>query len=584
MKKILSILLLLYVTNIYGQNPIKFKLNDNPIYLDNNGQPINRGSEFNVIVYGDGNGNTTTRQLLFDFEFDNTNFEIVSINHTGTGGNGGILPYGSNVQLTWNSYPGYTYVQPTNTSGTNATNGTYMFNNCNYIYQSGGPNTIIRATLTWASTNGMPYTGYSDLLVVRMRLKQTSTATMFNPIKLDFVAGWDNNGIQDITYMDEPKKVDIIMNQNAGKYVNVFVDVNQNLTNLTNLKVVFVDSLTNIGHLFPVLSDGTVDVNQTQLQQNNVYYVQVLYDMDKSYDVYNNAITISDFSTTQNEFNTMGLDGSNGAVLQTGQSLYAADINRNKKIDGGDLPKLLAQVAGVDVLYTLPPGYTVGSGGYMSIPTWDLLSWNNITTSNWSTITYPKTYFKTGVMGDVKTLNLKYLLWGDANRSHSSQVIDQNGLVKNFSIKSTSFINSPYNINSIDVTLPNLTVVSNTIELPVTVNTNVSNVGGLQFQFEYDTTKIKFEELLTDLPNTWYVFANSKSGKVKFGALDQNNNKPLTGIVIPFKLKFTTIGEGVDILTSIKVSPIMDASDNKGIQLGINLNNKQIKLTGYNNF
>jgi hypothetical protein len=49
-------------------------------------------------------------------------------------------------------------------------------------------------------------------------------------------------------------------------------------------------------------------------------------------------------------------------------------------------------------------------------------------------------------------------------------------------------------------------------------------------------------------------------------------------------LRFSTIGDGVNILTSVKVSPTMDASDSKGVQLGINLNSTQIKLTGYNNF
>jgi len=49
-------------------------------------------------------------------------------------------------------------------------------------------------------------------------------------------------------------------------------------------------------------------------------------------------------------------------------------------------------------------------------------------------------------------------------------------------------------------------------------------------------------------------------------------------------LKFSTIGSGVDILTSVKVSPTMDASSSNGTQLGIELNTTQIKLTGYNNF
>jgi hypothetical protein len=147
-----------------------------------------------------------------------------------------------------------------------------------------------------------------------------------------------------------------------------------------------------------------------------------------------------------------------------------------------------------------------------------------------------------------------------------------------------SFINTPNTVPSIDVNLSNVTVTSNNIEIPVNVTTNGNFVTGLQFQFDYDPTKIKFEELSPNIPNTWYLFVNSVDGKIKFGAIDQGEKTPINGNSIPFKLKFSTIGNGVDILTSVKVSPTMDASAVKGSQLGINLNTTQIKLTGYNNF
>jgi hypothetical protein len=145
-------------------------------------------------------------------------------------------------------------------------------------------------------------------------------------------------------------------------------------------------------------------------------------------------------------------------------------------------------------------------------------------------------------------------------------------------------INTPYDVTSIDVNLTNMTVTSNNIEIPVEIDAKGASVGGLQFQFEYDPTKLKFEELTSSLPNTWFIFANAKDGKVKFGALDQNNKTAIAGVSTPFKLKFSTVGNGVDILTSVNVSPIMDASAINGNQLGINLNRAQIKLTGYNNF
>ena len=700
MKKLLTMGLLLLSLTSFGQ--IKFKFPDTRVLTDINGGVIDRGDQFDVIVQANGNSDAVTRQLMFDFQYDQTNFEIVSVNHTGTGGNGGILPAGSNIQLAWQNYPHYTYA-----GNSTFTNGTQRYvSNATYTYNPSGSNAILRATITWSTNSAMPFTSYDRMLIVRFRLKAASTANSFNPTKLNFVAGWNGQGAGVATFMDTPLTTEVIMNQNTGKLITAKVDVNTNLLNLTSLRVSFRDTLTNTSQNFNVLSNGNVDINQSLLSENKVYEVSVTHETDKLNTIYNNAITISDFTSAQGEFVTMGLDGSKGQTINSGQSLYAADINRNKSIDGGDLPKLLSQVVGIDALVTVPNGYTQGSGGYMSLPTWmstdattiagqvewaiitpnhysqnvsrilvdmrefdatytpekikslqifDLYvgpvefvskdgtwatfripsgisidtstytpyirninggpdfglraeftfndspsnSWGAITTTNWNSFDFPKTYIKTGTIGTNTTLDLKYLLWGDVNRSHSSQVVVSNNGVASVvsrasnSLKSNtafrtmsteSFINTPNTVPSIDVNLSNVTVTSNNIEIPVNVTTNGNFVTGLQFQFDYDPTKIKFEELSPNIPNTWYLFVNSVDGKIKFGAIDQGEKTPINGNSIPFKLKFSTIGNGVDILTSVKVSPTMDASAVKGNQLGINLNTTQIKLTGYNNF
>ena len=700
MKKLLTMGLLLLSLTSFGQ--IKFKFPDTRVLTDINGGVIDRGDQFDVMVHANGNGDAVTRQLMFDFQYDQTNFEIVSVNHTGTGGNGGVLPSGSNIQLAWQNYPGYTYA-----GNSTFQNGTQRYvSNATYTYNANGSNAILRATITWSTNSAMPFTSYDRMLIVRFRLKAASTANSFNPTKLNFVAGWNGQGAGVATFMDTPLTTEVIMNQNTGKLITAKVDANTNLLNLTSLRVSFRDTLTNTSQNFNVLSNGNVDINQSLLSENKVYEVSVMHETDKLNTIYNNAITISDFTSAQGEFVTMGLDGSKGQTINSGQSLYAADINRNKSIDGGDLPKLLSQVVGIDALVTVPNGYTQGSGGYMSLPTWmstdattiagqvewaiitpnhysqnvsrilvdmrefdatytpekikslqifDLYvgpvefvskdgtwatfripsgisidtstytpyirninggpdfglraeftfndspsnSWGAITTTNWNSFDYPKTYIKTGTIGTNTTLDLKYLLWGDVNRSHSSQVVVSNNGVASVvsrasnSLKSNtafrtmsteSFINTPNTVPSIDVNLSNVTVTSNNIEIPVNVTTNGNFVTGLQFQFDYDPTKIKFEELSPNIPNTWYLFVNSVDGKIKFGAIDQGEKSPINGNSIPFKLKFSTIGNGVDILTSVKVSPTMDASAVKGNQLGINLNTTQIKLTGYNNF
>jgi hypothetical protein len=703
MKKFLTLGLLLLSLTSFSQ--IRFKFPDTRVLTDINGGVIDRGDQFDVMVHANGNGDASTRQLLFDFQYDQTNFELISINHTGTGGNGGVLPAGSNIQISWQNYPGYGYAG--NTTNTNGT--TRYTTGLAYSYNVTSSNAIIRTTLTWATTSAMPYNSFSQILVLRFRLKQASTANSFDPVKLNFVAGWNGQGIGVPTLMDTPLSTEVVMNQNTGKFITAKVDISSNLFSLSPIKVSFRDTLSNTGQLFNVLSNGNVDINQSLLAENKVYEVTVMHGMDNTNAIYNGAITISDFTTAQGEFTSMGLDGTNGQILRTGQSLYAADINRNKTIDGGDLPRLLGQVVGIDTLVTVPAGYVAGSGGFMSLPTWrstegttvagqtewciinvngygqgqarvyidirefngtnilpenikslqlfDLYSgpvefvskdaawafykvasnfstlttstflpyirnmgnndyglkaefsfnnspsnsWGSVTTTNWKDITYPRTYVKTGVLGTNEIVDLKYLLWGDVNRSHSSQVVTANNGVQTIQTNAanslstntafvsmasanTGFINtSTGEVSSIDVNLSNITVTSNNVEIPVTLNTNGVAVGGLQFEFQFDPTKIKFEELKSELPNSWYVFVNSKDGKVKFGGIDQNN-KPINGTNIPFKVRFSTIGSGVDILTSVKVSPTMDASDSKGVQLGINLNSTQIKLTGYKNF
>ena len=137
----------------------------------------------------------------------------------------------------------------------------------------------------------------------------------------------------------------------------------------------------------------------------------------------------------------------------------------------------------------------------------------------------------------------------------------------------------------IDVSLNNVTATSNNIEIPVSVSTRGNNVSALQFEFVFDASKVAFEDLKAEIPNGWYLFANSsKPGVVRFGAVDRDLKTPLAATSIPFKVKFKTLQNGLDINTRVQITQNFDAADNKGNQLGINLNTTTIKITGYNNF
>ena len=106
----------------------------------------------------------------------------------------------------------------------------------------------------------------------------------------------------------------------------------------------------------------------------------------------------------------------------------------------------------------------------------------------------------------------------------------------------------------------------------------------MQFEFIYDATKLKFESISSDLPNTWQTFVDNKNGRIKFGSLDRELKQSINGNLIPFKIKFSTLVPGTEINSSIRVSQVMDASSKTGYQLGINLNSDLIRLTGIKNF
>lgn len=568
---------------------IKLYFQNDTTNLNVNGQVINKGDTFDVVVYGDGNGNTSARALYFDFEYQNSAFEFISINHTGTGGNGGIIPYGSQISTSYYLYHGYSFSK---TQQNNTSNGNTNYYNSQYTYTQGGPKTILRYYLNWAVAQGG--LGLDRLLVLKFKLKTTAQGFAWNPILMNFGAAFNQDGSGGSTLMTTPLTNVIALDPTASKYVNAKLEVNSNISSLTLNRVVFEDTLRKTIHRFDALNDGTIPVDQTVLQPNTVYRVYNSVNADSYLNLHASAVTVSDFTTAQAEFNTQNLDGTfKGQSIITGQGYLAADINQNKKFDGGDVVRIFSQAVGVDPIVSMKPNYVQSTDIYYGVPTFTDSTFNAITATNWKDINSDVVYFKTQEIGKNLPLNLKYALIGDINRSHSSQVMIGNtiatnalpSLKKNLALPTANLlINTTQAIPSIDVTIKSQTIQSNTIEIPVSVNTNSLAVSALQFEFEYDNTKLKFESLTNDLPNTWYTFVNNKDGKVKFGSLDKEMKNTISGNVVPFKLKFSAINNGSDLNTFIKVSPVMDASSKTGYQLGINLNTDNIKLTGINLF
>jgi len=581
--------LCLFVTQSYAQT-VKLSLQNANTNTNIDGNVINKGDDFLVTVMADGNNNTSTRALYFDFEYQNTAFQLVSVNHTGTMGNGGIIPAGSQVTISHQDYPGYSFNK---TSQNNTDNGNTNYNFAQYNYAQGGSKSILRVYLTWAIANGG--LGKDRLLVLRFKLRTTAPGFAWNPIVMNFAAAFNQNGTSGSTLMTTPLTSVIMLDPVATRYINPTIDYNANVDVQSLHRIAFTDSVANTTYLVDALSDGTIPVDQTRFKPNTVYHIRTLFNMDSIKELSDAAVSVSDYTTAQAEFVTQNLDGTfKNQNIITGAGYYAADVNFNKKFDGGDLVRLYAQVTGVENLVTLPANYASGTDMYMSVPTFTDSTFNRLTAANWKDVPNNYVRFKTAEIGKNLPLKLRFLIPGDINRSHSSQVLINNAIAtnavpslkKNLAMTQTAhlLINTPQLIPAIDVTILGKTVTTNSFDIPVKVNTKASNVAALQFEFVYDPTKVKFVSLLNELPNTWYTFVQNKEGKVRIGAIDKEIKNPVTGEFTPFVLKFETIGNGADINTVIRVSPNMDAASKTGYQLGINLNLDVIKLTGINNF
>jgi hypothetical protein len=492
--------------------------------------------------------------------------------------------------MTYQDYPGYSWLS---TQSNNVENGNIKYQYANYNYTQGGSKSILRVYLNWAINQGG--LGKDRLLILHYKLKPTAPGFAWDPIKMNFAAAFNQNGTSGSTLMTTPLTSVIMLDPTASRYINPTIDYNANVDNFSLHRVAFTDSAANTTYLVDALSDGTIPVDQTRFNPNTVYHVRVLFNMDTVKDLSSAAVTVSDYTTVQAEFATQNLDGTfRNQNIITGMGYYAADVNYNKTFDGGDLVRLFAQVTGVENLVTLPTNYSAGTDMYMSSPTFDVATFNATTSTSWKTLPTNYVRFKTGVIGENLPLKLRFVIPGDINRSHSSQVIINNAIAtnavpslkKNLAASGVAhlLINTPQSIPSIDVNLKNIVTTASTIDIPVEVNAGTLNVAALQFEFTYDPTKIKFEQIFNDLPNTWYTFVDNKSGKIKFGALDKEAKNSVTGKLIPFKLRFSSVINPLDLNTYIRVSPVMDAASKTGYQLGINLSTDSIKLTGYNNF
>lgn len=488
-----------------------------------------------------------TRTLYFDFQYNYKNFTILSVTDFGANVEGSALPSGAVMNIQNNFHPGFTYNR--NAQNT-TTNGSQNYYNANYIFSSTSSNAIQRIYTTVTSDNNLRDGKY---LKIRLKVNATTAGTSYDSLYMNFVSGWRSDGAGIQTYMPLPKSTFITLDANA----NTLVTGNVYKNPATQTTIRFTDSVSGVSTLLYPDVNGVFKAS-TELASNKTYKVSVL--VDSIAKVAKNAITVSDATAALNEFGSVNLDGTfNKTNLKTGAAWVAADANYNGSFDAADPYLILAHVAGT--LPMIPNVYTYKRVEFNkdTLPVQDFVYFRTTTTN--------------------QALDLNYLIVGDINRSHSSQIVATDGTIKSFSL-----VNTPVAKKAVAVSLANAVVESDNISIPVNINTDGLNICGLQFEFSYDATKIQLQEIKSNTNPSWLNFYTNENGYVKFGGIDKTLKEPISGSSIPFTIKFKSLTPGTDINTYIWVTDNMDASDNRGNQVGISLNTAQIRLIGINNF
>lgn len=586
MKHLLTAFLMLFTLHVNAQIA-ELKISPNVITTDKNGGTIEKGDTIYLNLEFKNN-NSNLRNFYLDFQHQISAINMLGVTFPVAGAQGSALPTGTQTSYTNNYYPGYNWVDNANN---NSEDGLQNANNSQYNYIQGQTKAINRINITTATPNGNATQLVDGTLAILMfKVENVSAGFAYDSIYYNFAYGWDNAGLTKTIKMPKPNSAWANLDPTSNALVIGTFQTNANLTGGYRPMLVITDSATGVAKAYPQVNNANYFYLSNEVSPNTTYYASAYIMNDTLAGVLAKAITVSDFTAAQNEFIKQNLDGTfTNTVMTTGMGRFAADLNLNQKFDGGDLTLLFAQAVGADTVVEKQTNSTT-----FNVPLFLKSEFDTISISNGVALTKDlgwnghRVKFKTGATSI--NLDLKYVIPGDINRSHSSTVVNSQGQVQTNQANGlrSAMVIFPNTTNeslaSIDVNLNNLTVTSNTIEIPFNVDTKGSKVSAYQFEVVYDPAQVKFEEIKSSLPSSWYIFANSQNGKLKFGAIDKDLKMPVIGTSIPFILKFSSIGSGVNLNTKIKITSNIDASDDKGSQLGINLNTATIKLTGYNNY
>ncbi len=324
------------------------------------------------------------------------------------------------------------------------------------------------------------------------------------------------------------------------------------------------DNTTNV-----LVSQTIPDLNGNytfnNIDENKTYKIEVRFPTAMLSTIRDNAVTISDAVKAYNEYiNTDVNQSMTHQYLKHGLSYLIGDINLSQSFDGGDPYSIYASVSG------LAPINTSNLINVFTKETYDSLVLGTNQWTTWQNHSNKGIFLTTNVGTTNLSLDIKYFVLGDVDRSHSSPVF--NG--------ATEVLAAIYK-GQFDVNVANSYSVGSPMYVPFNVSTNGSLSNGLQFEMKYDVTKVKFDEIVSNIQGPWlqYVTHDDVNGIVRFGGMNNQQSGSLQGVATPFVLKFLAKNPSEDINSNVSIRSLMDASHKDGDHFNINLSTGMIVLS-----
>jgi hypothetical protein len=491
---------------------------------------VRRGDTLDVAWYYRP-GSPDIRTFQVDWQYKKTLLTYIST--TVDAAVNGMTP--SVSYKTWDNYKYNTY-----------TNGTYTYN-------SNTDWTVGRNYLVLSSGSTIGSNGY----IIHNKYKINAVAPNYvsDTITVNWARMFDVNGatIGDNVAQLTNQKLAIKLLGNLTLSGKVWLGPQMNLRLVVWCyqanNNAFIDSVT-------VNADGTYTLDN--IDENTRYKLDVKFPSPLA-TIRDNAVTIADAVKTYDEYTNTDVNQTfPRTYLRNGLAYLIADVNKTGTLDGGDAYSIYASVSGLKPIDTTKLINAFAKNTYDSLAL-GVNQWND-----WSSHINGVTYIYDSVgLVNLTGVDIKYFILGDADRTHSSPVYNANG----------DLVAAARYIGTLDVNIPNVTApTGQAMYANFNINTNGIKNDGLQFEMRYDPTKVKFEEIISNIQGPWlqYMTHDDANGIIRFGGMNNQILGSLTGNATPFKLKFSPIGTN-DIMTNVYVRSLMDAADRNGDHFNINL-------------